>query len=104
MCIRDRIEEMRSVLSHKYTETVEILLSILKKKNNYEELINYSEKLLLTDKLHEEAFYYLISAYKAIGNETMAKKKFSQLLKNYEEEYGEKPPKELLNRIQSILV
>ncbi len=97
------IEEMRSVLSHKYTETVEILLAILKKRNKYEELINYSEKLLLIDKLHEEAFYYLIYAYKAIGNETMAKKKNSQLLKNYEEEYGEKPPKELLNRIQSIL-
>lgn len=97
------IEEMRSVMEHKYTETAEILLGILKKKNKYDELINYSEKLLLTDKLHEEAFYYIIYAYNAIGNETMAKKKFSQLNKNYEEEYGEKPPKELLSKIQAIL-
>jgi ATP/maltotriose-dependent transcriptional regulator MalT/two-component SAPR family response regulator len=97
------IEELRSILQHKYTETAEILLAILKKKNKYEELISYSEKLLLTDKLHEEAFYYIIYAYNAIGNETMAKRKFSQLLKNYEEEYGEKPPKELLGKIQAIL-
>ncbi len=97
------IEEMRSVLEHKFIETAEILLSILKKKNNYSELISYAEKLLLTDKLHEEAFYCLIYAYNAIGNETMAKKKFTQLLKNYEEEYGEKPPKELLSKIQAIL-
>lgn len=97
------IEEIRSILQHKYTETAEILLSLLKKKNKHTDLIDYAEKLLLTDNLHEEAYYYIICSYKAIGNETMAKKKFSQLLKNYEKEYGGKPPKELIERIQAVL-
>lgn len=97
------IEEMRSVLEHKFTETCEELLKVLYNRKNFTELTEYSEKLLITDKLHEEANYYVISGYIGQGNTTMAKKKFSQLLKNYDDEYGEKPPKELLNRISLIL-
>ena len=44
----------------------------------------------------------LILAYSAIGNITMAKKKLSQLIKTYDEEYGEKPPKDLMSKIMNI--
>jgi len=96
------IEELRSILEHKYIETCEELIAILEKKKNFEELIEYSEKLLQADKLHEQAFYMLILAYSAIGNITMAKKKLSQLIKTYDEEYGEKPPKDLMSKIMNI--
>lgn len=96
------IEELRSILEHKYIETCEELITILEKKKQFEELIEYSEKLLQADKLHEEAFYMLIHGYAAIGNITMAKKKLSQLIKTYDEEYGEKPPKALMSKIMNI--
>jgi hypothetical protein len=33
----------------------------------------------------------------------MARTKLSQLLKAYDEEYGEKPPKAVMNRIQELM-
>ncbi len=97
------IEEMRTVLEHKYIEICEILIDLFHKRKNFDELITYSEKLLQVDKLHEEASLALIEAYTAIGNNNMAKKKFSQLLKNYEDEYGEKPSKKIMEQVHAIL-
>jgi DNA-binding SARP family transcriptional activator len=65
----------------------------LRKVENYDEIVMYAEKLLAADKLHEDAYVLIIDAFSKSGNHNMAKKKFTQLLKNYEEEYGEKPPK-----------
>lgn len=97
------IEEMRSVMEHKFIETCEELLAVLYKLKKFEELTEYAERLLLTDMLHEEAYYYVISGYKELGNINMARKKFSQLIKNYEDEYAEKPPKKLLEKISVII-
>ncbi|MCC7159739.1 MAG: hypothetical protein IT281_09390, partial [Ignavibacteria bacterium] len=97
------IEEMRTVLEHKYIEICEVLVELFQKNKNFDELIIFSEKLLQVDKLHEEASLALIEAYSAIGNHNMAKKKFAQLLKNYEEEYGEKPSKKIMDQVREIL-
>lgn len=96
------IEELRSILEHKYIEICEELLVILEKNRKFDELIEFSEKLLQKDKLHEEAYFSIINAYSSIGNITMAKKKLSQLIKTYDEEYGEKPPKALMSKIMNI--
>jgi ATP/maltotriose-dependent transcriptional regulator MalT/two-component SAPR family response regulator len=99
----DWIEEQRNILEHKYIELCEELLRILKKEGKFEELAVFSEKLILSDNLHENAFLNAIEAYQRSGNRNMAKKKFSQLLKNYEEEYGEKPNKDILEKISFIM-
>ncbi len=99
----DWIEELRTVLEHKHIELCEELISILRQKNKYDEVIYYSEKLLQADALHEDAYIAAIDAYSRSGNQNMAKKKFSQLLKNYDAEYGEKPSKDVLSQIEKIL-
>ena len=99
----DWIEELRTVLEQKYIDICGILIEILLKKRDFDDAVIYSEKLLQADKLHEEGFLGVITSYKESGNLTMAKKKFRQLIKNYDEEYGEKPPKDLMNRISLIL-
>ena len=99
----DWIEELRTVLEHKHIELCEELISILRQKNKLDEVIYYSEKLLQADALHEDAYIAAIDAYSRSGNQNMAKKKFSQLLKNYDAEYGEKPSKDVLSQIEKIL-
>jgi len=100
----DWIEELRTVLQHKFIEICEELILHLEKDGSFNDIIFYSEKLIKEDKLHEAAFISIIKAYSNTGNEKMAKKKFSQLLKNYKEEFDEKPSKDTLNRIEEILL
>ncbi|HEY3249635.1 MAG TPA: bacterial transcriptional activator domain-containing protein, partial [Ignavibacteria bacterium] len=100
----DWIEELRTNLQNKLIEICEELIAILTKEKKYDEVIVYAERLVSADKLHEKAFISLVKAYAQLGNQNMAKKKFSQLLKNYEEEYGEKPSKQTLNQIEKILI
>jgi len=97
------IEELRSILEHKYTEICEELIDILIDNKKFDEAAEYSEKLILADSLHENAYLSAIRAYTEMNNLNMAKKKFSQLLKKYDEEYGEKPSKAVMNEISSIL-
>lgn len=98
------IEELRTNLQNKFIEICEELLIILNKQEKYYEIISYSERLISSDKLHETAFLNLVTAYVRTGNMNMAKKKFAELLKNYEDEYGEKPSKQTLNQIEKILM
>lgn len=97
------IEELRSILEHKYTEICEELIDILIDKKKFDEAAEYSEKLILADSLHENAYLNAIRAYTEINNKNMARKKFSQLLKKYDEEYGEKPSKSVMDEISTIL-
>jgi LuxR family transcriptional regulator, maltose regulon positive regulatory protein len=100
----DWIEELRTNLQNKFTEICEGLILISEKDNNFNDVIIYAEKLITADKLHENGFISIINAYTKTGNDNMARKKFSQLLKNYEQEYDEKPSKNTLNRIEEILL
>jgi hypothetical protein len=59
----------------------EQLLDILIKKENYGEVITYAEKLILADKLHENAFTSLIKAHSLTGNYNMAKRNSASFLK-----------------------
>jgi len=97
------IEELRSILEHKYTEVCEELIDILIAKKKFDEAAGYSEKLIIADSLHENAYLSAIRAYTEINNKNMARKKFSQLLKKYDEEYGEKPSKSVMDEISTIL-
>lgn len=97
------IEELRTIMAHKYSEICEQLINLLRKNNKYDELLIYADKLIAADKLHEGAFTASIEAYNKTGNNAMAKKKFAQLLKNYDAEYGEKPSKKILAEIDAIL-
>jgi two-component SAPR family response regulator len=98
------IEEMRLVLENKFTDICEHIIKAMLNDNNHDEVVKFAEKLLETDKLHEEAYINAIHAYSMLGNHTMAKKKFSQMLKNYQDEFGEKPSDGALKRIESILL
>jgi DNA-binding SARP family transcriptional activator len=100
----DWVEELRMSLQNRFIGLCEELLAILRENLKFDEIILYAEKLITEDKLHEEAYISLIEAYQKTGNIDMAKKKFSRLLKNYEEEYGEKPDKKVLSRIENILL
>ncbi|MCI0449836.1 MAG: hypothetical protein L0Y79_08635, partial [Chlorobi bacterium] len=98
------VEETRLTLENKFIDICEHIIPFLIKNAKFEDAVKYSERLIEIDNLHEEAYINAIQAYSMSGNRNMAKKKFSQLLKNYEKEFGEKPSGEVLKRVQDILV
>ncbi len=97
-------EEMRQDYSAKYQKLCEDLIEIYSQKELYEDVIIYSHKLIDTDKLHSDAYLRMIESYTKLGKVNMAKDKFAMMLKHYDEELGEKPEKNVLNRINEILV
>lgn len=96
-------EEMREACSNKYQKLCENLIGIYYNINDYKNAIKYSEKLLEIDKLHSEAYLKLIESHIKLNNINTAKDKFALMLKNYEEELGEKPEKQVLSRINEML-
>lgn len=96
-------EELRTNYSNKFTDLCEEMIAFYKQKNKYSDLIIYAERLIQCDKLHEDAYVNLIEAYVKMGNFNAGRTKLTQLLKVYDEEYGEKPPKAIMNRVQELL-
>ena len=97
-------EELREEYSNKYIDLCEELIGIYKKKKMYFETSQYAEHLLKVDKLNENTYIDLIEALVSMGNLNAAKNKFSQMLKIFEEEYGEKPSKTALDKIKNLLM
>ena len=79
------------------------LICALKDRRDYSEIIKYADKILKIDKLNDEAYISLIEVYSLLGDINTARDKFSQMLKVYDEELGEKPDKSALHRIKRIL-
>ena len=81
----------------------EILLRLLKKKNLTAKIIHYGRLLLSIDRLNETGNLYLIEALCETGKVSQAKNIYSNMLKSYSEEFGEKPDKSIVSSIQKIL-
>lgn len=96
-------EELRETYIGKMIDLCEFMIAAFKRRGQYYKVIQYCDILLTLDKLHEEAYLEIMQAYTNIGNLSMARKKFSTMLKTYESDYGEKPPKPVLDKIQKIL-
>ncbi|MCI0449339.1 MAG: hypothetical protein L0Y79_06070 [Chlorobi bacterium] len=96
-------EDLREEYSNKFIKLSEILLKNLYSSKKYDEIIPYAEKLLNNDRLNEKAYLLSIESYVQTGNISKAKETFAEMLKNYKEELGEKPPKSVLERIQALL-
>jgi two-component SAPR family response regulator len=97
-------EDLRENLTNKYIDLCSILIDIYKKKNSSFEVTIYAEKLIEADKLNENIYIDLIESYVNIGNINTAKNKFAQMLKIFDEEYGEKPSSKTLEKIKNILM
>ncbi len=97
-------EELRENYISKMIDLLENLIKMLKQKHRYYDIITYGEKLLQLDKFNEDAYLELIEAYANIGNISMAKKKFSIMVKTYEAEYGEKPSRTIMDKVQKYLL
>lgn len=95
-------EQMRQNYSNMYQKICEDLIEIFSDKENYEDVIIYSTKLLETDKLHSEAYIKLIQSHVQTGRVNIARDIFALMLKNYDQELGEKPELKVLNRINEI--
>jgi LuxR family transcriptional regulator, maltose regulon positive regulatory protein len=99
----DWIEDTRQAFSNMFIGLCEDLLKLLGENKSYEDIINYAGKLLQIDKLHEEANVNLIEAYSRTGKMRAAKETAASMMKNYTEELGEKPGKELTDKINKLL-
>ncbi|RPI19279.1 MAG: hypothetical protein EHM58_02150 [Ignavibacteriae bacterium] len=97
-------EEMREEYLNKYIVLCETLINIYLKKKKDFELTVYAEKLLKVDKLNEDAYFNLIQAYVNIGNINLARSKYSNMMKVFCEELGEKPSCSVLDKIKKILL
>ena len=97
-------EELREEYSNKYIDLCEELIGIYKKKKMYFETSLYAEHLLKVDKMNENTYIDLIDALVSMGNQNAAKNKFSQMLKTFDKEYGEKPSNTALDKIKNLLM
>ena len=97
-------EELRNEYTNKYIDLCEELIGIYKKKKMHFESSEYAEHLLKVDKLSENTYIDLITALVNMGNQNAAKNKFSQMLKIFDEEYGEKPSQSALDKIKNLLM
>jgi ATP/maltotriose-dependent transcriptional regulator MalT len=96
-------EDLREEYSGKFIKLSEILLKNLYYSKEFHEIIPYAQKLLKFDKLNENAYLLIIESYVKTENISKAKECFADMLKNYELELMEKPPKSVLDRIQALL-
>ena len=97
-------EDLRGEYTNKFIKLSEILLTNLYNSREYSMIIPYAEKLLNHDKLNEKAYLLIIESYAETGNISKAKESFAEMLKIYEEELGEKPSKNVLEKIQKLLL
>ena len=97
-------EELREQYNNRVIEVCEILLKLFKKKNLTLKIIHYGRLLLSIDRFNETGNLYLIEAYCETGKVSRAKDTFSNMLKSYNVEFGEKPDKHIMDSIQKILV
>jgi DNA-binding SARP family transcriptional activator len=96
-------EDIRSDFSNKFISISELLLDLLSKEKNYEEIIQYSEKLLKHDKLNEKAYLSLVEAYVNSERRKSAKEIYLKMMKTYQEEIGENPDSRILAKISKMM-
>jgi len=96
-------EDLRAEYSNKFVRMCGQLVTLLSKKKMYEEVIIYSDRLLKADPLNEDAYLAQIEAYMNLDNSIRAKDMFSVMLKAFEAELGEKPSKQILDKISKVL-
>jgi DNA-binding SARP family transcriptional activator len=96
-------EDLRQDYLNKFIRLSEDLIEYLKSRENLEEVILYSDKLLKADKLNEKAYLNIIESNVKMNNASRAKERFSQMLRTFESELGETPAIETMERVKKIL-
>ena len=97
-------EEIRHNYSEMFLKLSTEFINYLLHNKMYSEIIHYSTMLLSKDKLNETAYLALIEAYCRTNSLDLAKDRFALMLKYYDEELGAKPEKNVLNKIQNLLL
>lgn len=96
-------EELRVKYKNLLNDTCSELVSLLEKNKRPEDVIKYAAMLINEDKLNDSAYIKMIKAYSSLGSKAMAVSCYNTMLKNFEEELGEKPHQKSLAEIRSIL-
>jgi len=96
-------EELKVKYKDYFISASENLIVLLFDKKKYDEVLNYSEKLLKYDNLNLTAYEYLITSYENLDKHKMARETYSKLIKNYESEYGEKLPHSFTSKLAAVI-
>jgi LuxR family transcriptional regulator, maltose regulon positive regulatory protein len=97
------IENIRDEYRNKFIKYSEMLLDLLSAKNDFEQLIDYSQKILYIDKLNEKAYLMSIKSFVETGKKAQAKAAYEKMIKCYDDELSEKPPAALLKNIKEYI-
>jgi LuxR family transcriptional regulator, maltose regulon positive regulatory protein len=97
------IENIRDEYRNKFIKYAELLLNLLENENKYDELINYSQRILDIDKLNEKAYLSSIKSYAKTGKKSQAKAMYEKMIKCFDEELGEKPPASVINAVKDYI-
>jgi DNA-binding SARP family transcriptional activator/tetratricopeptide (TPR) repeat protein len=96
-------EDIRNEYANKFISVSETLIGLLKEKESYGEIAEFSENLLKHDPLNEQAYLGLINAFIKLGRKKSARAEYTRMLKTYENELGEKPNSEALRTIENLI-
>jgi LuxR family transcriptional regulator, maltose regulon positive regulatory protein len=95
-------EDLREVYHNKFIALCEFLSENYKKRKMYFEALELSERLIKEDKLNEKGYLTIIECHAELGNLNIAKSKYEQLIKAFEEEYGEKPDRKIIEKVEAV--
>ena len=96
-------EEIRNKIKGDFISLCEELIKMCYDLNSYDDVMYYSEHLLTHDKLNESSYLYSIRIYIGWGRLKSAREKFSQMMKCFDTELGEKPSAGVMKQIESLL-
>lgn len=96
-------EEKRIAYKNMFTDLCEELIALLENGKKYNEAVKYAARLIAEDNINEKGHLCLITSYAAMGNINMARERFRLMLKVFDDELGEKPSDETLEKISDIL-
>jgi len=96
-------EDIRNKIKGDFVSLSEELIKFLYDLKLYDEVIYYSENLLMYDKLNESAYLNSIKVFAEWERLNSAREKYSQMMKYYETELGEKPSAKVTKQIESLL-
>ena len=96
-------EELRTKYKSYMVSMSEELIKFLYAQGDYSSSVSYCEKLLKYEKLNLIAYEYTIKSYENLDKHTLAREKYSQLIKSYKIEFDESVPGYFTDKIKFIL-
>lgn len=96
-------EDLRDKFKNEFMDVSESLILLQFESEFFNEVIFYSNNLLIHDKLNETAYEYLFRSYLGLGKTSETKEIIRQMIKQFQKELETDPPRELIQKLELLV-